>query len=148
MLYFRSKTGATPVRKLNQQKQTEKGVMYQSEHNKAIAKQLEDKSKYPIFLVKIEIIAPTNQSIKQITSKFNTLSTSQNKFYSVGTTGFNKKKIENKIHSEYSYSWLMPKPHFYLNSQELACIWQPLRVGSRGDLVDLKEVSSGFKIEY
>jgi hypothetical protein len=136
------------VKKLNQQKQTDKGVMYQSEHNKVIAKQLEDKSKYPIFLVKIEIIAPTSQSIKQITSKFNTLSTSQNKFYSVGTTTFNKRKIENKIHCEYSYSWLMPKPHFYLNSQELACIWQPLKVTRRGDLVDSKEVKSGFKIEY
>jgi hypothetical protein len=136
------------IRKLNQQKQTDKGIMYQSEHNKVIAKQLEDKSKYPLFLVKIELIAPTSQSIKQITSKFNTLSTSQNKFYSVGTTAFSKMKIENKIHCEYSYSWLMPKPHFYLNSQELACIWQPLKVVGRGGLIDQGVVKDGFKIEY
>lgn len=136
------------VRKLNQQKQTSTGMMYTPEHNKVITKQLEDKSKQPIFLVKIEIIAPTSQSIKQITSKFNTLSTSHNKFYSVGTTAFNKRKIQNKIHCEYSYSWLMPKPHFYLNSQELACIWQPIKVVGRGDLIDQGVVKDGFKIEY
>ncbi len=136
------------IRKLDQQKQSSTGMMYTPEHNKVIVKQLEDKSKHSIFLVKIEIIAPTIQSIKQITSKFNTLSTSHNKFYSVGTTVINKRGIENKIHCEYSYSWLMPKPQFYLNSQELACIWQPIKVSSRGSLIESKEVTSGFRIEY
>ena len=38
--------------------------MYTLEHNKIIAKQLEEKSKYPIFLTKIEIITLSRQSTK------------------------------------------------------------------------------------
>ena len=136
------------VRKLNQQKHTDKGIMYIPEHNKVSAKQIEEKSKYPIFLTKMEIIAPTRQSIKQITSKFNILSTSQNKFYTMDSILFKKRKLDNKIHSEYWFSWLMPKPHFYLNAQELACIWQPIKVVGRSDLIDADVVKDGFKIEY
>ena len=136
------------AQKHNSLKQNEKGVMYVQEHNKAIAKQLEEKSKYPIFLAKIEIITTSVQSAKQFTSKFNTLSTNQNQFYSTGTMAFQKRKIENQIHCQYWFSKFMPSPHFYLNAQELACIWQPVKVNDRGKIEDNSLAKEGFKIEY
>jgi hypothetical protein len=115
------------ARGLLQPKQNDKGAMYVSENNKVIAKQLEEKSRYPLFLTKIEIIAFNNQSIRQITSKFNILSSNHNRFYPTNIKNLKKNKIENKINIRYWFSGLMPKYHFYLNSQELACIWQPLK---------------------
>lgn len=136
------------ARRLNNPKQNQKGAMYTPEYNKVIAKQLEEKSKHPIFLTKIEIITLSGQSTKQFTSKFNTLSTNQNKFYSTGAIPLHKRKITNKIHCQYWFSLLMPKPHFYLNTQELACIWQPLKVSARSKLTDQSVIKDGFKIEY
>jgi hypothetical protein len=129
------------VRTLLQQKHNDKGMTYVPEHNKTVAKQLEEKNKQPLFLAKIEVFGSSRQSIKQITSRFNSLSTNMNKFYSYGIVKYNKNKIENKIHSEFWFSGFLPKPHFYLNSAELACLWQPVYI-----IQELKSTSNKVNI--
>ena len=113
------------------QKQTDKGIMYLSEQNKNISKQFEEKSKYPIFLTRIELLAPDKQTLSQISSQFSILSTNQNRFYYTGIRKFNRSNIQNRIQVEYWCSWLMPKTSFYLNTQELACIWEPIRIRTK-----------------
>ena len=117
------------IRKLLHQKQNEKGMLYVQEHNKIRAGRLTEKNKFPLFLTKIELFSQSKEQLKIITSQFNSLSTGSNKFYSFGATKYNRQIIQNKIHCQYWFSWLMPKPHFYLNSSELAYLWQPVKAG-------------------